>query len=47
MGNLAIQEREILCWQSTPLDVLRERGQQTGLTAYIIEIEERLIPILQ
>lgn len=41
------QDRESLCWQSTPLDVLRERGQQTGLTAYIVQIEERLIPILQ
>jgi hypothetical protein len=41
------QEREILCWQITPLDVLRERGKQTGLTAYIVEVEERLIPILQ
>jgi hypothetical protein len=30
----------------TPLEYLREKGDRTGLTAYIDEIEERLIPII-
>lgn len=39
-------EREQQCWEDTPLKHLREKGVQTGLTAYIHEIEERLIPII-
>ena len=35
-------EREQQCWEETPLKHLRERGVDTGLTAYILEIEERL-----
>lgn len=42
-GNM---EREQLCWEETSLEVLRTRGMQTGLTAYIDEIEKRLIPII-
>jgi hypothetical protein len=38
-------EREQQCWEDTPLEYLREKGDRTGLTAYIMEIEERLIPI--
>jgi hypothetical protein len=39
-------EREKQCWEETPLEYLREKGDRTGLTAYIKEIEERLIPII-
>ena len=39
-------EREKQCWEDTPLEYLREKGDRTGLKAYIEEIEERLIPII-
>lgn len=39
-------EREQQCWEETSLEYLREKGVHTGLTAYICEIEERLIPII-
>ena len=39
-------EREQQCWEETSLEYLRKNGVHTGLTAYINEIEERLIPIL-
>ncbi|MEG3934883.1 MULTISPECIES: hypothetical protein [unclassified Microcoleus] len=39
-------EREQQCWEDTPVEFLRKKGVYTGLTAYIDEIEERLIPIL-
>jgi hypothetical protein len=39
-------EREQQCWEETPLEYLRKNGVHTGLTAYIDEIEERLIPII-
>ncbi|MCY7385249.1 MAG: hypothetical protein LH628_22250 [Microcoleus sp. CAN_BIN18] len=39
-------EREQQCWEETSLEYLREKGVETGLTAYICEIEERLIPII-
>ena len=39
-------QREQQCWEETPLEYLREKGDRTGLTAYICEIEKRLIPII-
>ncbi len=39
-------EREQQCWEETNLEHLREKGVQTGLTSYICEIEEQLIPII-
>jgi hypothetical protein len=39
-------EREQQCWEETDLEHLRKNGVHTGLTAYIKEIEERLIPII-
>nr|WP_322683238.1 hypothetical protein [Nostoc sp. DedQUE07]MDZ8128687.1 hypothetical protein [Nostoc sp. DedQUE07] len=39
-------EREQQCWEDTNLNLLRERGVHTGLTAYIQEIEQHLIPII-
>lgn len=38
--------REKQCWEETDLAILRERGHKTGLTAYLKEIEQRLIPII-
>jgi hypothetical protein len=42
-GNM---EREQQCWEETNLELLRERGIHTGLTAYICEVEQRLIKII-
>jgi hypothetical protein len=39
-------EREQQCWEETNLELLRERGIHTGLTAYICEVEQRLIKII-
>ncbi len=38
--------REDACWQETGLNGLRERGIETGLTAYLQEVVDRLVPIL-
>jgi hypothetical protein len=38
--------REAPCWQDTPLDHLRERGQSNGLAAYLAEIDEHIVPLL-
>jgi len=38
--------REQKCWEETNLDTLRQRGYDTGLTVYLQEIEQRLIPII-
>jgi hypothetical protein len=40
------KEREALCWQKTDLNILRRRGINTGLTAYMEEVEQRLLPLL-
>ncbi|MEB3885192.1 hypothetical protein [Lyngbya sp. CCY1209] len=40
------RDRERQCWETTPLHILRERGVYTGLTAYMDEIEQRLVPII-
>ncbi len=34
------------CWTETSLDHLRERGASTGLAAYLIEVEKRLVPLV-
>ena len=39
-------EREQRCWRETPLVILRERGVNNGLTAYLDEIRERLAPLI-
>jgi hypothetical protein len=39
-------EREAHCWTATDLNLLRQRGVNTGLTAYLQEVEYHLIPIL-
>ena len=38
--------REQKCWEETSLELLRQRGENTGLTDYLNEIEERLKPII-
>ena len=40
------EERERACLEETPLAVLEERGRKTGLTEYLKEVRERLVPIL-
>jgi len=39
-------ERERACLEETPLAVLEERGSKTGLTVYLKEVRERLVPVL-
>ncbi len=39
-------EREESCWQQADLNVLKDRGKQTRLTAYLEEVSTRLIPML-
>ena len=40
------KERERECLEETTLETLRERGENIGLTAYLKEVCERLVPIL-
>ena len=40
-------ERERACLEETPLNTLSERGRATGLTAYLSEVRDRLVPVLQ
>jgi hypothetical protein len=40
------RDREDRCWQETPLDTLRARGELTGLRAYLAEVEQNLVPLL-
>jgi hypothetical protein len=40
-------EREAACWRETDLSLLRERGDNSGLTAYLSEVEQRLVPIIE
>ena len=40
-------ERERICWEETSLELLKTRGVSTGLTDYLNEIEERLVPIIR
>jgi hypothetical protein len=38
-------DREADCWLRAPLNTLRTRGQQTGLTTYLDEVEQHIIPL--
>ena len=38
--------RESKCWEKTSLDILLARGEQTGLSEYLKEVERELIPLL-
>ncbi|QAT82109.1 hypothetical protein EJ065_0502 [Corallococcus coralloides] len=39
-------ERERECLQVTPLETLRQRGERVGLTQFLSEISERLVPVM-
>lgn len=48
LGELVRSDkREQQCWTATDLSVLRKRGRETGLTAYLEEVEERLLPLFR
>lgn len=38
-------EREEICWTECRLELLEERGDESGLTAYAREVRERLVPL--
>lgn len=40
------ESRERQCWEETSLDYLRQKGQNTGLTAYLQKVEQRLAPAI-
>lgn len=40
------RERETRCWNETELEVLRTRGGRTGLSAYLEEVEQRIVPLV-
>jgi hypothetical protein len=40
------RDRECACWRQTDLARLEERGQNTGLVAYLKEIREHLRPLI-
>jgi hypothetical protein len=37
--------REERCWMETPLATLRDRGAENGLRDFLLEVEERLMPL--
>jgi hypothetical protein len=39
-------EREALCWSETPLEQLHRHGSDCGLSEYLHELEEYLVPAL-
>jgi hypothetical protein len=39
-------DREACCWEESPLQTLRDRGEDTGLAAYIHQLEEVLVPLV-
>jgi hypothetical protein len=40
------RDRERRCWTNTPLELLRERGGENGLAAYLHEVRHRLAPLI-
>ena len=38
-------DRQAACWTETPLATLRERGEASGLKAFLGEVEDRLVPL--
>lgn len=47
LDYLMINRFEQECWEEPELGFLRERGRETGLTAYLGEVAERLVPIVR
>lgn len=39
--------RENTCWEDTPLEILHVNGQGCGLSAYLLEVEKKLLPTMQ
>lgn len=39
-------DRERRCWNETPLALLRERGKENGLCAFLDEVRDRLAPLI-
>jgi hypothetical protein len=39
------QEREARCWRESRLDMLRVRGERSGLKSFLDEVKERLVPL--
>ncbi|MFN3199069.1 MAG: hypothetical protein ACE366_11780 [Bradymonadia bacterium] len=39
-------ERERACIIETPLDLLKDSGEATGLTQYLNELRTRLVPLI-
>ena len=40
-------EREQPCWRETTLELLKERGEATGLRDYLEEVRVRLLPLMK
>jgi hypothetical protein len=40
------RDRERSCWREVPLNVLRDRGGENGLAAYLQEVRDRLAPLI-
>lgn len=40
------KERERECWRETPLDTLAQRGHRVGLSQFLAEVRERLVPLV-
>jgi hypothetical protein len=40
------RHREGRCWRESPLQLLRERGSENGLAAYLHEVRHRLAPLI-
>ena len=40
------RDHEHRCWMEIPLEVLRERGRENGLAAYLDEVRTRLAPLI-
>jgi hypothetical protein len=38
-------EREATCWEKAPLEQFEERGEKTGLAAFIREVRKKLVPL--
>jgi hypothetical protein len=39
------KDREETCWTGCDLEILRVRGAETGLAAYLDEIRSRIVPL--
>ncbi|OWK45663.1 hypothetical protein [Fimbriiglobus ruber] len=39
-------QRERCCWTDTALEILRERGVENGLVAYLHEVRDKLAPLI-